>query len=75
VEPTSGNTGIALAALAALQGIKLTVTIPDGVPEENKVLIRMLGAPKMGMSTKNPLRCAKKDTRGKTHFNQLPPQD
>ena len=44
VEPTSGNTGIALAALAALQGIKLTVTIPDGVPEEKKVLIRMLGA-------------------------------
>ena len=44
VEPTSGNTGIALAALAALMGIKLTVTIPDGVPEEKKVLIRMLGA-------------------------------
>ncbi len=44
VEPTSGNTGIALAALAALMGIKLTVTIPDGVPEEKKVLLRMLGA-------------------------------
>jgi len=44
VEPTSGNTGIALAALAALTGRKLTVTIPDGVPEEKKVLLRMLGA-------------------------------
>jgi cysteine synthase A/cysteine synthase B len=44
IEPTSGNTGIALAALAALSGIKLTVTIPDGVPDEKKVLIRMLGA-------------------------------
>jgi len=44
VEPTSGNTGIALAALAALMGKKLTVTIPDGIPEENKVLLRMLGA-------------------------------
>jgi cysteine synthase len=44
VEPTSGNTGIALAALAALAGRKLTVTIPDGVPEEKKVLLRMLGA-------------------------------
>jgi cysteine synthase len=44
VEPTSGNTGIALAALAALMGKKLTVTIPDGVPEEKKVLLRMLGA-------------------------------
>lgn len=44
VEPTSGNTGIALAALAALMGKKLTVTIPDGVPEEKKILLRMLGA-------------------------------
>ncbi len=44
VEPTSGNTGIALAALAALAGSKVTVTIPDGVPEEKKVLLRMLGA-------------------------------
>lgn len=44
VEPSSGNTGIALAALAALAGKKITVTIPDGVPEEKKVLLRMLGA-------------------------------
>ena len=44
VEPTSGNTGIALAALASLMGKKITVTIPDGVPEEKKVLLRMLGA-------------------------------
>ena len=44
VEPTSGNTGIALAALAALMGKRLTVTIPDGVPEEKKILLRMLGA-------------------------------
>jgi cysteine synthase len=44
VEPSSGNTGIALAALAALLGKKLTVTIPDGVPEEKKLILRMLGA-------------------------------
>ena len=44
VEPTSGNTGIALAAIAALMGTKITVTIPDGVPDEKKVLLRMLGA-------------------------------
>jgi cysteine synthase len=44
VEPSSGNTGIALAALAALMGKKLTITIPDGVPEEKKLIIRMLGA-------------------------------
>jgi len=44
VEPTSGNTGIALAALAGLLGKQITVTIPEGVPEEKKVLLRMLGA-------------------------------
>jgi cysteine synthase len=44
VEATSGNTGIALAALAALEGIPLTVTIPSGVPEAKLVLLRMLGA-------------------------------
>jgi len=44
VEPTSGNTGIALAALAALEGVRLTVTIPSEVPQEKVVLLRMLGA-------------------------------
>jgi cysteine synthase A/cysteine synthase B len=44
VEPSSGNTGIALAALCALLGKKFTVTIPDGVPEEKKLILRMLGA-------------------------------
>lgn len=44
VEPSSGNTGIALAALAQLMGKKIIITIPDGVPEEKKIIIRMLGA-------------------------------
>lgn len=44
VEASSGNTGIALAALAAQLGLKVVVTIPDGVPDEKKVLLRMLGA-------------------------------
>lgn len=44
VEASSGNTAIALAALAALSGKRLTVTIPDGVPDEKKVMLRMLGA-------------------------------
>ncbi len=44
VEASSGNTAIALAALAGLAGRKLTVTIPDGVPEEKKTMLRMLGA-------------------------------
>lgn len=44
VEASSGNTAIALAALASLAGTRLTTTIPDGVPEEKKVILRMLGA-------------------------------
>ncbi len=44
VEASSGNTAIALAALATLLDKRLTVTVPDGVPEEKKVLLRMLGA-------------------------------
>ncbi len=44
VEPTSGNTGIALAALSALMDIPIQVTVPEEVPEEKKVILRMLGA-------------------------------
>lgn len=44
VEASSGNTAIALAALAALAGSKLTATVPDGIPDEKKVILRMLGA-------------------------------
>ncbi len=44
VEASSGNTAIALAAMAVLEGLPITITIPDGVPEEKKVLLRMLGA-------------------------------
>jgi cysteine synthase len=44
VEPTSGNTGLALAALAAVMGLPITITIPEDVSEEKRVLLRMLGA-------------------------------
>jgi len=44
VEASSGNTAIALTALANLEDIRVTVTIPDGVPEEKKVILRLLGA-------------------------------
>jgi cysteine synthase A/cysteine synthase B len=44
VEASSGNTAIAMAALAALENTPIIITIPDGVPEEKKVLLRMLGA-------------------------------
>ncbi len=44
VEPTSGNTGIALSALAAVLGKQLSITVPEEVPDEKKVIMRMLGA-------------------------------
>lgn len=44
VEPTSGNTGIALVALANLLGVPCTVTIPSGAPEEKIAMLRLLGA-------------------------------
>jgi len=43
-EPTAGNTGIALAALANAQSIPIELAIPDGTPEEKKTLLRFLGA-------------------------------
>ncbi len=44
VEPTSGNTGIAIAALANLLGVECAITIPSGAPEEKIALLRLLGA-------------------------------
>ena len=44
VEPTSGNTGIAIVALANLLGVPCTITIPSGAPEEKIAMLRLLGA-------------------------------
>ncbi|MGA9573889.1 MAG: PLP-dependent cysteine synthase family protein [Lysobacterales bacterium] len=43
-EPTAGNTGIALAALANAQGTTIELAVPEATPEEKKILLRFLGA-------------------------------
>lgn len=44
VEPTSGNTGISLAAMAAARGSHMRAVVPNKVPLEKKVLLKIVGA-------------------------------
>jgi cysteine synthase B len=44
VEPTSGNTGISLAAMARARGYRMLAVVPNKVPLEKKILLKIAGA-------------------------------
>ncbi len=63
LEPTSGNTGIALAAMAVLMRRRMVATVPHSMPWEKEVLLRALGAevlhtPKGGRTDRHPMDVA-----------------
>lgn len=69
IEPTSGNTGIALAGIAKLLGYKVEIVIPEKASDETKKIIESLGAvlyqtsddlcPKVGTGTDQSIALAK----------------
>ena len=44
VEPTSGNTGISLAAMARVRGYQMRAVVPNKIPLEKKILLKIAGA-------------------------------
>jgi cysteine synthase len=63
LEPTSGNTGIALAGIAQLMGHPMLASVPFGMPSEKAVLMRALGAqvvstPEDGPADRHPMDVA-----------------
>jgi len=84
IEPTSGNTGIALAGIANLLGYKVEIVIPEKASEETKKIIESLGAklyetsddlcPKVGAGTDQSIALARAISSARPDIYYMPNQ-
>jgi S-sulfo-L-cysteine synthase (O-acetyl-L-serine-dependent) len=84
IEPTSGNTGIALAGISKALGYKVEIVIPDKVSEETKKILRRLGAtvhetsddlcPRVGAGTDQSIALAKAISKPRPDIYYMPNQ-
>lgn len=84
IEPTSGNTGIALTGIATTLGYKVEIVIPEKVSEETKTILRHLGAtlhetsddlcPRVGAGTDQSIALAKAISKPRPDIYYMPNQ-
>jgi cysteine synthase B len=84
IEPTSGNTGIALTGIASALGYKVEIVIPEKVSDETKDILRHLGAtlhetsddlcPRVGAGTDQSIALAKAISKPRPDIYYLPNQ-
>jgi S-sulfo-L-cysteine synthase (O-acetyl-L-serine-dependent) len=84
IEPTSGNTGIALTGIAIELGYKVEIVIPEKVSEETKTILRHLGAtlhetsddlcPRVGAGTDQSIALAKAISKPRPDIYYMPNQ-
>jgi cysteine synthase len=84
VEPTSGNTGISLAAMARARGYHMRAVVPNRVPFEKKILLKIAGAdldvvsdelcPAPGAGGEGSINLAKTYAKASKHRYTLPNQ-
>src|ERR687892_1125646 len=82
IEPSSGNTGIALAGIAAALGYKVEIVIPEKVSQETKSLLRKLGAtlhetsddlcPRVGAGTDQSIALARAISKPRPDLYYMP---
>jgi S-sulfo-L-cysteine synthase (O-acetyl-L-serine-dependent) len=84
IEPTSGNTGIALTGIATSLGYKVEIVIPERISQETKAILRHLGAtlhetsddlcPRVGAGTDQSIALAKAISKPRPDIYYMPNQ-